>query len=74
MTFRHGHNPGCYSTPALGAAACNPEQLTAFHGKLYFRAGDKLHGPELWKSNGTRAGTKIVKEIQPGEYGSFWAT
>ncbi len=69
--FPHDHNPGCYSSPASGATACNPEQLTAFHGKLYFRSGDRLHGPELWKSNGTRAGTKIVTDIGSGKYGSF---
>jgi ELWxxDGT repeat protein len=29
-----------------------------------------LHGRELWKSDGTTAGTQLVKDIEPGRYGS----
>ncbi len=31
-----------------------------------FVAGDDAHGYELWKSNGTQAGTALVKDINPG--------
>src|SRR5207237_738351 len=32
----------------------------------YFFADDAIHGNELWKSDGTAAGTVIVKDIYPG--------
>jgi ELWxxDGT repeat protein len=39
-------------------------------GKLYFHldepAGGPYHGTELWVSDGTAAGTKMVKDITPG--------
>ena len=35
-------------------------------GKLFFNASDGRHGRELWTSDGTRAGTKLVKDILPG--------
>ena len=37
-----------------------------FKEKLYFRAHDGSTGYELWVSDGTKAGTKQVKDINPG--------
>jgi trimeric autotransporter adhesin len=42
-----------------------------YNGKLYFRASDGIHGYELWTSDGTEAGTVMVKDILPGRGGSF---
>jgi ELWxxDGT repeat protein len=46
----------------------NPGSLTVFGGSLYFVANDGPggHGTELWKSDGTAAGTMMVKDIFPG--------
>ena len=41
--------------------------LTNVHGILYFSANDGRHGFELWRSDGTRKGTRMVKDINPGK-------
>ena len=40
-------------------------------GTLYFQADDGSNGYELWKSDGTAAGTVVVKDIYPGADGSY---
>jgi ELWxxDGT repeat protein len=47
-------------------ASSNPEFLTNVNGTLYFRANDYVTGIELWRSDGTAAGTYRVKDIRPG--------
>ncbi len=42
-----------------------PENLTAVGGRLFFTAYDDEHGRELWKSDGTAAGTLLVADIRP---------
>ena len=46
-------------------------EMKAVGNTLYFSADDGVHGQELWKSNGTMAGTAIVKDIEPGSVNSL---
>ncbi|RYD25517.1 MAG: hypothetical protein EOP87_24280, partial [Verrucomicrobiaceae bacterium] len=39
-------------------------------GVQYFVADDSVHGSELWRSDGTAAGTRMVKDMLPGVEGS----
>ncbi|MBH8578183.1 DUF4347 domain-containing protein [Nostocaceae cyanobacterium CENA369] len=66
-------NPGVVTT-ASGETFPNsssPQSLTNANGILYFIADDGTHGYELWKSDGTTAGTVLVKDINPGSSSSF---
>ena len=40
--------------------------LTEFEGGLYFQANDPTFGTELWRSDGTDAGTERLTDINPG--------
>ncbi|MEP6465844.1 MAG: ELWxxDGT repeat protein [Parafilimonas sp.] len=48
----------------------SPNYLQVYNNKLYFSATDDAHGNELFKTDGTAAGTHIVKDITPGTAGS----
>ncbi|MCF8247796.1 MAG: hypothetical protein K9J37_03950 [Saprospiraceae bacterium] len=51
----------------LGASASiNPQNITEVNGVVFFTANDGINGRELWKSNGTSAGTVLVKDVYPG--------
>ncbi len=62
---------------APDGSGSHPNYLVNVNGTLFFSAEDgKLpwdpdtHGRELWKSDGTEAGTVLVKDIFPGEESS----
>jgi ELWxxDGT repeat protein len=49
----------------------NALKLVELGGALYFQADDGSTGAELWRTDGTGAGTLLVKDVQPGPYGSY---
>jgi ELWxxDGT repeat protein len=46
-------------------APMRPHSLTPFDGRLFFAAWDPEHGFEPWSTDGTEAGTVLVKDIHP---------
>lgn len=58
-------NPGITGIPTA-----TPPALVAMNGFIYFAATTAANGQELWKSDGTEAGTVIVKDIVAGTTGS----
>ncbi len=56
------------STPACAAPV--PSYLTNVERHAVLRGRRRHHGLELWKSDGTAAGTVLVKDINPGANGS----
>src|SRR5687767_11085846 len=49
-----------------GALDSNPQYGTELNGVLYFTAYSPEVGNELWRSDGTPAGTWLVADIFPG--------
>lgn len=50
------------------------EQLISANGTLFFIASSMAHGKEVWRSDGTDAGTILLKDIFPGNTSSYPAS
>ena len=49
-----------------------PREPVALGARIFFVGSDSAHGEELWQSDGTEAGTRLVADIDPtvdGEHG-----
>jgi ELWxxDGT repeat protein len=56
LITRAGAQPGYLPSP----------EFTVLGSELFFRAWDPEHGYELWKTDGTPAGTALVRDVVPG--------
>src|SRR5438876_382162 len=54
----------------LITGSSGPQFFANLHGTVLFAANDGVNGFELWKSDGSAAGTTLVKDINPGPLGS----
>ena len=59
-------NPGGPSSIVSTSSFGGQTMMAAAGSYVYFVADDGTHGPELWKTDGTDAGTQMVRDIRPG--------
>ena len=62
---RPGHDPAILRTTYIADLGDSTPMVDA-GATLFFLADDGTHGEELWKSDGTEAGTVLVKDVLPG--------
>jgi ELWxxDGT repeat protein len=54
----------------VNAQTANPANLVNVNGILFYTTTTTAEGTELWKTDGTSAGTVLVKDINPGSNSS----
>ena len=59
--------------PPDGFGRSYPEGLVVMGNKVYFKAKDNSHGTEVWRTDGTTAGTVMVRDLYPGSQDGFFA-
>ncbi|MCM5662802.1 T9SS type A sorting domain-containing protein [Galbibacter mesophilus] len=55
-----------------GQGVDDESEFINFNGKLVVSANDGVHGYELWISDGTVEGTKMIRDINPGSASSMY--
>jgi ELWxxDGT repeat protein len=59
-------DPGPFVSGGPTRGSSYPRSFVALNGMVLFVACDEEHGYELWRSDGTTDGTRMVKDIYPG--------
>jgi len=60
---------GCFEDPGTQAASgvmLVKHSMAVFNDRLYFPAADGTHGKELWSTDGTPEGTRMLRDINKG--------
>lgn len=52
--------------PSIVTEDSAPSGFGFVKGSVLFRANDGIHGDELWKTDGSSAGTVLLRDIEPG--------
>lgn len=52
---------------APGTQSSNPSRMMSLNGKLFLAAMTDTTGREPWVSDGTHAGSHMIKDIRPGD-------
>ncbi len=55
------------TTPSIPNQGSNPAYLFTYNNAVYFSAYRPVDGRELWKTDGTPAGTVLVKDLAAGD-------
>jgi len=55
------------STPQIAQMGSNPAYFCTYNNAVYFSAYRPVDGRELWKTDGTSAGTVLVKDLAAGD-------
>jgi ELWxxDGT repeat protein len=63
-------NPFLWLNYVGGSVSGGPHH-SLFNGKIFLQANDGTHGTELWITDGTATGTKLVKDIRSGSASSL---
>src|SRR5438874_7979488 len=58
--------PRCYFYASSLTQSFFPDDLIGLNGSLLYVDNDDVHGLEIWRTDGTQAGTRMVKDINPG--------
>src|SRR5438045_9708752 len=56
------------SNPPSPGYGILPHVFHIFGDYLYFGGDDDVHGDELWRTDGTSNGTRMVADLRPGTY------
>jgi ELWxxDGT repeat protein len=57
-----------------GSTGSNPGHFTQLNGKLIFSAADVLFGAQLWQTDGSAAGTVMIKNMNPYQTNGYPGT